>query len=345
MLALVVLAAACSGDSEPTTVPDTTLAFAATTTTLAPSTTAPATTAAATTTTIAVTTTAEGPAFTETSDLVYMTVGGADLLIDVYTPAGDGPWPVAVLFHGLDSALKDGPDTTLIAEEAAAEGLMVFTPSWLALPFDFNLATYQSWVRVANCALAFAQHDAAARGGDPTNTVVHGFSGGIGPSLIASTQQIADPIPGCSTDEPPTPVAGVVLGDGTYFLHDPNFDPVFDSDLVAMQAEVAKLIDPTTWPSDVDAEFFLWIPESDTVPRVVDDAWLDQRDPDGSIRADLDQLGQLDDSSISNRDNAFLLEFRLAAAGFTVTLDEYPGGHTTADKVPDLVGYLKTATS
>jgi hypothetical protein len=135
------------------------------------------------------------------------------------------------------------------------------------------------------------------------------------------------------------------LGDGTFFLHDPNFDPAFDDDLAGMQAEVTKLIDPTTWPSDLDAEFFLWIPESDTVPRAVDDAWLDERDPDGTIRADLDQLGQLDDGSISNRDSAILLQFRLVNAGIQATLDEYPGGHTQVDKVPEVVAYLVAATS
>jgi hypothetical protein len=65
---------------------------------------------------------------------------------------------------------------------------------------------------------------------------------------------------------------------------------------------------------------------------------LSSRDPDGSIRADLDELGMLDDGIISNRDAARLLELRLTNAGLDVTLDEYPGDHTTWDKALELVG-------
>ena len=55
-----------------------------------------------TTTTAAETTTTSDPGFVEATDLVYMTIDGIELLMDVYTPAGEGPWPVVVAFHGLD---------------------------------------------------------------------------------------------------------------------------------------------------------------------------------------------------------------------------------------------------
>ena len=73
--------------------------------------------------------------------------------------------------------------------------------------------------------------------------------------------------------------------------------------------------------------------------------WLAQRDPDGSIRDDLDRLGQLDDGVISFIDEAQFMALRLEEAGIDVTLDNYPGGHTTADKVPELVGYLLDAAA
>jgi len=50
-----------------------------------------------------------------------MTVNGVDLLMDVYIPAGEGPWPVVVAFHGVDSRGKDSQDNIPIAEGAAAE--------------------------------------------------------------------------------------------------------------------------------------------------------------------------------------------------------------------------------
>ena len=111
--------------------------------------------------------------------------------------------------------------------------------------------------------------------------------------------------------------------------------------------EVAQLTDPANWPTDLDAKFFTWIPEFDTGPRPIDGGsdWLPARDRDGSIRADLDRLGVLDNGWISNRTAALLFELRLNNAGFDVTLDEYPGRHTTAEKVLDLVGYMQSSVN
>lgn len=327
-VALALMAAACGGSGS---------AAETTTTGEAPTTT----------------TEAAGAAFTETSDMVFMTMNGVELLMDVYTPAGDGPWPVVVAFHELDSDGKDARDLTPVAESAAAEGMVVFAPSWIVWdpgPFPFTIEVFDGWKQAANCAVAFAQQNAADHGGDPANTVVYGFSAGAGAALLASVEPSGDPIPGCETDASPTPVAGVVLGDGEYFLHSDNFDVAFQADLEAMQAEVASLTDATYWPSDLNAKFFLWVADSGTSPRAISEAsdesgWFAQRDPDGSIRADLDRLNQLDDGIISFIDAGQLLELRLSEAGIEVTLDEYPGGHTTGNKVPELVGYLKAAAS
>ena len=72
--------------------------------------------------------------------------------------------------------------------------------------------------------------------------------------------------------------------------------------------------------------------------------WLAQRDPDGSILPSR-RLDQLDDGVMSFIDAGQLLRLRLAEAGIEVTLDEYPGSHTTLDKLPELVGYLNAATA
>lgn len=39
------------------------------------------------------------------------------------------------------------------------------------------------------------------------------------------------------------------------------------------------------------------------------------------------------------------MALRLGEAGIEVTLDNYPGGHVTFDKVPELVGYLIDAAA
>jgi len=292
-------------------------------------------------------------AFTETSDVVYMTVDGVQLLMDVYAPVGDGPWPVVVAFHGLDSHGKDEMDTTVVAESAAAEGMVVFAPSWIVWdpgPFPFTIDVLEAWKSAANCAVAFAQQNAAEYGGNPANTVVYGFSAGAGAALLASLEPSGDPIPGCETEVSPTPAVGVVLGDGEYFLHSENFDGAFQADPAAMRSQVAALTDATYWPPDLNARFFLWVAAEGTSPRAIDDpsaetGWLAQRDPDGSIRTDLDRLNQIEDGIVSFIDAGQLLELRLTEAGIDVTLDGYPGGHTTLNKVPQLVGYLMAAAA
>ena len=117
-----------------------------------------------------------------------------------------------------------------------------------------------------------------------------------------------------------------------------------------MQDTVAKAVDPSLWPADMETRFFLWFADNGSFPRAFDDpwdetGWLAQRDPDGSIRDDLDRLGQLDDGVISFIDQGQFMALRLEEAGIEVTLHNYPGGHSTLDKVPELVGYLTDAAA
>ncbi|MDH5505509.1 MAG: hypothetical protein OEY98_15955, partial [Acidimicrobiia bacterium] len=278
---------------------------------------------------------------------------GVELHMDVFVPAGDGPWPVVVAFHGLDSNANDELSTVAVAEAAATEGMLVFTPTWIVLdppPFPITVDTFRGFTAAANCAVAFAQEIAPDLGGDPSTTVLHGFSGGAGAALLAAVEPTDTTIAGCETDTLPTLVNGVVLGDGEYFLHSTNFDSAFEADLEATQAEVAFMNEATYWPSSMRAKFFMWVATSGTGSREIGDpsdesGWLALRDPDGSIRADLERLNQLEDGIISNVDSAQLLALRLTEAGFEATVDEYPGGHTTLDKLPQIVGYLKAAAT
>jgi predicted esterase len=227
----------------------------------------------------------------------------------------------------------------------------VFVPSWFPVePLPFTPDKLQISRDVANCALAFAQQHAADHGGDPTRLVADGFSAGILPALLVTLEPAAEPIPGCGTDAVPTPVRGVVLGDGDSFLYTRNFDDAFDADPTTMQRQLSAWLDASEWPPDLDAEFFVWTAGDGTNPRRIGDpadetGWLAERDPDGSIRADLERLGQLEDGIVSYVDAGQLLELRLSEGGLTVTLDEYPGGHTTRDKVQEIVGYFLAATT
>lgn len=69
-------------------------------------------------------------------------------------------------------------------------------------------------------------------------------------------------------------------------------------------------------------------------------AW---RDPDGSIRPELRALGALGDGSVDYLDNARLLAQRATTAGVDADLVVFPGGHTTGDKIPELVTLLMSA--
>lgn len=288
--------------------------------------------------------------FTRTSDVVYMTANDTDLLLDVYTPDGEGPWPVVVAFHGLDSDGKSARDMTPVVEAAAAEGMVIFAPSWIIWnppPFPFKWERFTGWKQAASCAVAFAQENAADYGGDAARTVAYGFSAGAGAGMVATLEPSTEPVAGCRTDAVPLPVTGAVLGEGEYFLHSENFDEAFAAAPRKMEAEVAGLTEPKNWPADLDARIFLWVADEATSPRSIDDpanqGWFDERDPDGSIRADLKALGRLEDGRVTSIDAGELMKLRLGEAGLDVTLDSYPGGHTTANKIPELVAYLKEA--
>ena len=76
--------------------------------------------------------------------------------IVVWEPAGEGPWPVVYLAHGRDG----DPDTVaLLGERLAAEGHVVFAPTWV---LDDNV------LRDLECGYRFVRSIAAEHGGDLT---------------------------------------------------------------------------------------------------------------------------------------------------------------------------------
>jgi dienelactone hydrolase len=349
VIAAGLVAAGCANGSDAEAVgtsnpPETTSTMPATT--AAPSTAAPS--AAAPTSTTSNVEVEES--FTQTSDMVYMTTDGVAFLMDVYQPHGEGPWPVVVSFHGVSPQGKDDISTTAVARNATAQGMLVFTPTWLTPDaFPITIETVTDWDLILRCAVSYAQQRAPEFGGDPAITVVDGFSAGAGAALlIASLEPSTGPVPGCATDTSETPISGFVLGDGEYWLHSPNFDGVFDSNPEEIQTRLDALINPASWELNPGADFYLWVAAQGTNPRQIGDSsddnwWFAERDPDGSIRADLEQLDQYTDGVVTYVDAGQLLAFRLSEAGFDVTLDEYPGGHTTQDKVTSIVGYLLAA--
>lgn len=328
--ALAVLAvSACSTATEADTAPG--------------SSSAPSTTIAVSTS-VVTSTTAESEA--PTRDVLFMTQDGHELLVDVYVPEGDGPHPVVVAFHGLPSN-KD--ENRPIGRTFAEFGLLTFLPTWLPkeawtpdpMPEDL-IASYEA----ATCILAFAQGHAERYGGDPTRTVVYGFSGGGQPAAWLGVGHLTDVAPGCEATDPPSSPIGAVLGDSEYFLHSEFFDFGFAADPVGMQERVADFVDPATWPETLSATFRVWSVEGATLARPIADLWDEQswlaiRDPEGSIRTDLEAMGLHDAQQISHIDEGALIAMRLAAQGLDATHDLFPGIHESFDKLDDMVTYIE----
>ena len=198
---------------------------------------------------------------------------------------------------------------------------------------------------VLPCALAFAQQEAAVYGGDPNRTVVYGLSGGATAGAHWVLGPTRDLTSGCLAQTPPMAPVGVVLGDASYFRHGTVWDGAFDEDIEEMQIITAETVDPVFWNTDLPERILVWVAADGSFPRSFDDPWDDdgwfaQRDPDGTIREDLDELGELDDGVITYVDEGLLLAHRLQQAGIDATFEILPGGHTSLDKVPEIVAYL-----
>ena len=347
IVVVLLLAMSCSSETTETT---TAVDVATTTSTSTVTTTVPVTT-----TTIEQTTTTASPPDDEVTvikDITFLETDGHEYLVDVYVPTGEGPWPVVVNFHGMEAGLKDDSHVTVVAEAAAEAGMVVFAPNWVeefSDPSNLNAKFIGSTRPVYACALAFAQQEAAAYRGDPNHTVTYGYSAGVAPALPLAVGPIPDLPPDCLTQTSPVAPVGAVLGDGDHFFSLAFWDASFEAEAEEMQAFVAGRVDPVSWTADQSTRFHIWAAADGTFPRPFDDpwddeGWLAQRDPDGTIREDLDELGELDDGIITYVDGGLLLATRMRQAGFDATFDLSPGGHSNlVAYLPEVVAYLLDA--
>jgi acetyl esterase/lipase len=319
---------------------------------------APATTTSTVRTTVPATTTAVDQATTTSSvsddgvtitkDIVFLEMGGHEYLVDMYLPAGDGPWPVVVALHGA-TVFKSNSILTVIAKAAAEAGMLVFAPNWVSEWPALSAEFLRSEESVLPCALAFAQQQATELGGDPSRSVVYGHSGGATSGAQWVLGPIRDLPPGCLAQTPPVTPAGAVFGDAEYFLHATWWDKAFDEDPGEMQAIAAETVDPAFWAADLPERFRIWAVTDGSFPRSFDDpwgedGWVAQPDPDGTIRENHDELGVLEDGTISYKDEGLLLSTRLQQAGIDTTFDMLTGVHEAHTGTPEIVvAYLLDA--
>lgn len=105
----------------------------------------------------------------------------SEWLLDVYSPAEEGDWPIVVILHGTPGS-KDDFEMQSLAQAIVDEGAVVFVPSNTAeLPdmlFKDNWAGLREYLENAACAVRFARANGPEYGGNPEQVVVIGHSGG-----------------------------------------------------------------------------------------------------------------------------------------------------------------------
>ena len=122
-------------------------------------------------------------------DVVYGEAGGEKLLLDVNVPAGEGPFPIAILVHGGGWSSGD---------KAAAEGGAGIAPWFSALTqanyvwfsINYRLAPRHRWPACLDDVLAairWVKAAAPAYHGDPNRIALFGHSAGGHLACLAGT--------------------------------------------------------------------------------------------------------------------------------------------------------------
>ena len=264
--------------------------------------------------------------------MIYHTDDESEWTMDVFYPSEAGPWPLVVVYHGMTTG-RSSTEARRIAES----GAVAVAPQWLkAVPPTMTREDFivgDLFDRAA-CAAHAAQHAAADYGADPMQTTIAGFSAGAPTAAWIGLGVVREDV--CALPMLYRPV-GTVLGDSQLFFYEDGWDPMFDDSSSPAADTTDRLINPERWDIDPDAAFYLW--SSDFVyARDVDDppgadSWIWSRDTTGDLIDDLAAVSAFDNGRIGWKDNANLLELRLAEAGFTVTHELVGGGHAYSPAV------------
>jgi acetyl esterase/lipase len=154
------------------------------------------------------------------------------LALDVYYPATEGPWPVAVVLHGGE----DHKSTMYAYGRAAARlGVVAFVPEWRSFPAQLEEDRLGPLEDVA-CAIRFARDSAGDFGGDGERIIMAGWSLGGGFAAIAALR--TDPVEAdCIVGaEVSTRVHGLVGLDAVY-----DFAELWDEPTSWTQGEIDEI--------------------------------------------------------------------------------------------------------
>ncbi len=237
--------------------------------------------------------------------------------LDVYAPAGSGPWPVVVMLHGSWGSKEDLAD---YASRVASRGYLVFAPTWGAGTADWTKAIIDATATQVACAVAFAGAHASTYGGDAGSLMVFGWSAGAAVAAADVFGRVA-PDADCPSGASLPSVHSLVLWEGDWlFAWLPDWDAKFAAD-------------PSIYPG---ASVWSKLSLNKTIPVAMlvsetpgmPDLPLSQlpvRDPTGVLRKQLEANGALADSLITDTESQQLLYSLLKAQGNPVTIDVMPG--------------------
>jgi acetyl esterase/lipase len=111
------------------------------------------------------------------ADIVYANVNDWTTKLDVYAPEGSGPWPVAIVVHGMAQSKSD---SSAMSEGIAEEGVVVYN-----INVNHNPPYEPSIHRIA-CAARYARATAKDYDGDPEWMILVGHSAGALTGLIVA---------------------------------------------------------------------------------------------------------------------------------------------------------------
>jgi acetyl esterase/lipase len=268
-------------------------------------------------------------AVVETLDVAYESSNPllAPGVLDVYTPAKAGPWPVVVMFHP-DPAYNSKGYLQAYARRVANLGFVAFVPAWGQMPDGSGAPVAYDTLRQVNaqaaCAVAFARAHAAQYGGNPATLIVFGHSAGAERAAMVAFAR-PKPSAGCLGSPTLGAIDALVTYEGDWILGGASSR--------ALVADPRVLDVATPWKylaghKDLTAVVLVssnpGLPDRVFADAKAVDAFFALRDPSGTLRRQLEANGALADNSISFTENQQLLASVLKAQGNPVWFDVMP---------------------
>ena len=199
------------------------------------------------------------PQITTVNDLVYSTVAGADLRLDLAAPVvGPGPFPAVVVFYGGAWRTGNKWGNRPVLAEFARRGFVAISPQYRHCPAN----RFPAQIHDAKAAVRWLRTHAADYRIDPDRIGAMGYSAGAHLALMLGTTGPADGLEGdAPADGPGTRVQAVVNYFGPTDLTATDISPLSqalvrdflgataaDEPKMAARASPLTYVDPTDPP-------------------------------------------------------------------------------------------------